>query len=446
MALKVVILGGGITGLAAAWYVEHFLGNKVSVTLIEKSARLGGWIQTVQDQNFLFEKGPRSMRSHTHDGAAVKLIELLGLQNEVITSSPTAKDRYVWHDDKLIKAPAGILQMLTSPLTRDLVGTFLKEWTRKKGNGDDESVHEFISRRYSPVVAERLINPLVACIYGGDIHQLSIESCFPFLKAWENKYGSIMGGVARQVFKKKSSSPSSLISFRHGMETLPKRLAEQLKGEILLKSEAIRLQASKITLSNGTIIPYDMVISTLPSPVLGKITSIPEIFLPSASIAVVNMGWDKKVLRHEGFGCVFPTRAKLPLLGIVWDSSAFPDQNKSPDQTRITLMLGGNHSPVFPSLSDQTIQSSCLELISSHLNISSPPQAIHIGRAFHAIPHYPVGHKENSIQWKKILKDFFPSLWIAGSPFDGVAVPACLSSARNIAFDVSEFAKKTTPI
>lgn len=442
---NIVILGAGITGLTTAWYLERLLGGKAKITLVEKAPRVGGWIQTLEHKGFMFEKGPRSLRGNAHDGIALELIDLLGLQKEVILPSPSAKDRYVWHEGKLEKAPSGLWQTVSSPLTKDLLGTFLKEWTRPKKENAAESIYAFIARRYSTEVAERLIDPLTACIYGGDIKELSVKACFPFLSEWENLYGSVLSGALRSAFKKGPSSPA-LITFRDGMETLPKKLASLIKGNILLNSEVSRLQSKSITLSNGKSIPYDIAISTLPAHVLGRITSIPEIFTPAGSLAVVNLGWNSKVTDYEGFGCVYPSKAELPLLGIVWDSSAFPSQNKHPDQTRITLMLGGSHSPVFPSLDDETIQRTALDLVNTQLKISLFPEAIHIGRSFNAIPHYQVDHKKNSQDWKKILKDFFPNLWVAGTTYDGVAVTACLSSARNIAFDVSEFAKKPTAI
>lgn len=444
MPHKVVILGGGITGLTSAWYLEHFLREEVEVTVIEKSGRLGGCIHTVNEGNFLFEKGPRSLRPHSYGGIALELIESLKLQDEVIASSPFAKNRYVWDEGHLLKAPTGILEVFSSPLTKGFIGTFFKEWFRKKKTKADESIFDFFSRRYSSTLAKKLVDPLVACIYGGDIHQLSVQACFPILKEWEEQHGSVLSGAVRQVFCKRTSS--TLISFKNGMESLPSRLAMELKGTIALNSEVERLTSSSVILKSGKELSYDSVISTLPGHALGKITRIPEITLPSGSITVVNMGWNRKVLNNEGFGCVIPSYSQLPLLGIVWDSSTFPQQNHHPDQTRITLMLGGSHSPTFSSLGNQDIQKTCLELTNSLLGISLLPDNIHIGHAINAIPHFPVGHRENTANWKKILKDFYPHLWLAGPLCEGAAVPQCLQSARNIALCVTEFAKKSRPI
>ncbi len=444
--MHVVVLGAGITGLTAAWTLVKHLKGRVRVTLIEKSNRVGGWIRTDRVDGFLFERGPRSVRASGQGGAALKLIEEIGLKDEVLFSSPEAKKRYVWHEGRLECAPSSLWQAFRSPLTKDLVGGFLREGLRKKGSLQDESIYDFIARRYSAELAERLIAPLTACIYAGDIRCLSIRACFPFLKEWEEEHGSILGGAFKQIFKRRSATPRGLISLKQGMESLPKALMNRLDSVVLFQREAVRIynhgSSIVVELSNGQHIEADHLICTLPAEGVSKLLDLPQMAVPSASVAVVNVGYNSQVLNNKGFGCVFPARARTPVLGVVWDSSAFPEQNSHPDQTRLTLMMGGSYDPAIIEQTDETLAKTALEELKLHLGVDTPPAALSVFRAKHAIPSYPVGHCERVEETRGYLKKTYPKLSVIGTAWEGVAVGACIAQGDRIGQSIVEFAKK----
>lgn len=443
--MRIIVLGAGITGLSTAYFLEQRL-NKAEVVLIEKQPRTGGWLRTTHKDGFLFESGPRSFRTSGHGNNVLELIRAVGLGNDLIGCSVAAKKRYVWHNDALHSAPTSIWQLLTSPLTRDLIPALIAEPFKKQGS-KDESVYDFIERRFSKEVATRLIDPLTACIYGGDIHALSIKACFPQLKEWEEEHGSLLLAGLKQLFRKRTPSKTSfsLAALKKGMESLPQAITRQLKGKVLLSQEAMTIESHKqaigVKLADGSVLEADAVVSTLPPQSLAQLTDYTEDGLPSASIAVVNVGWNQQTLKEQGFGCVFPSRSQSPLLGIVWDSSAFPQQNNHSQQTRLTLMLGGIHYPEVMELSEEKLISLSAKLLNQHLAIAKSPDATLCFRAHKAIPQYLIGHHERALQWKNQLAQKYPRLFVTGTPWDGVAVGACVTNAKQIAESVVEFAK-----
>jgi oxygen-dependent protoporphyrinogen oxidase len=220
-----VILGGGISGLALAWYLKKKYQETIHLTIIEKSSRAGGWIRSIQQQGFLFEEGPRSCRTKGAGIATLELIEELGLENEVIAASPHAKKRYLYTGKQLRCLPQGIISSLFSPLTRGILPALWKEWRKAPEKCEDESIYDFFARRFSPEIAEQFIDPMVAGIYAGDIRQLSLRSCFPQLHRWEQEYGSLTKGMFFDRSRSKEiHSPfvqamksAPIFSFKNGM-------------------------------------------------------------------------------------------------------------------------------------------------------------------------------------------------------------------------------------
>ena len=178
--MKVLIVGGGITGLAAAWYIKK-KNPDCHITLLEKSNRLGGSIQTHRENGLLFELGPRTFRL----GASPKLLQLINDLGLDILISKTDSTRYLLYKGAL-RSSLFFLPMLLPHLFKE---PFIKP-TEKK----DESIYDFAARRFSPKIANTLFDPLALGIYAGDIRRLSMRACFPTLFEWEQKQGSLLKG------------------------------------------------------------------------------------------------------------------------------------------------------------------------------------------------------------------------------------------------------------
>jgi protoporphyrinogen/coproporphyrinogen III oxidase len=450
--MRVGIIGAGISGLAAGWLIKERLRESASVHIFEKSGRPGGWINTVERGGFLFETGPRSFRSKGNSAATLHLIESLGLQTEVISAAPAARNRYLYDEGTVRRLPTTVFEFLVSPLMRGVLPALLKEWFKKCSHRSDETVHSFISRRLSPEIAEKLVDPLITGIFAGDIRQLSIRSCLPMLYQFEQQHGSILKGLWKQRRSPhaisswaQSMQRSPLLTFRKGMETLVQKLAEKLHDEVRYHQKVQSLEAHpdhvSLQLEGKEKIEFDQLILAVPAAaameLLGPYLSCPSISL--ASVATVNLGWPCRILKEEGFGYLIPSRAKQDMLGVVWDSSAFPGQNRTAEETRLTVMMGGVHRPELLRLPAQQLIERALEGLRRHLGIKSRPTAEHVTIAHGAIPQYLVGHHQRIELFEKELAErTFSRVHLAGHAWHGVGVNDCVFRASEIALRLKD--------
>lgn len=446
-----VILGGGISGLSLAWFLKK--NHKQStITLIEKQSRVGGWIETKKADNFLFELGPRSCRTQGAGIETLKLIEELGLEEEVITASSAAKNRFLYLDQSLQKLPKGLFSILTSPFKMDFLKALITDLKAPKGIEEDETIFNFISRRLGTSFAHKFIDPLISGIYAGNIHELSLKSCLPLLYRWEKERGSLLKGAFSKKEREKEDvslwvqkiKKKSIFSFKQGMQTLIDALTSQLKGNLLFNCQANYLQIEenriKVKLDNGLELQADHLFFALPPREIEHLlnpynSSLGALFenIPAASVAVVNLGYKKKVLKNEGFGYLIPSMEKEPILGVVWDSSVFPEQNFYQEETRLTVMLGGTQMPNVVESSEQELLKIAQNVLKKHLHIDCQPDSILIHLAKKAIPQYTLGHSTRIQQIEQIVSSLSPRLTILGNGFYGVSVNDCVKQAKKCA-------------
>lgn len=447
---KIVILGGGISGLSLLWYLRKQYGKSASITLLEKTSRAGGWIRTLKKEGFLFERGPRSCRTSGNGKATLQLVEELGLQNQVIAADPSAHDRFLYLDKRLQKVPSSLLSLLFSPLTRKMIPQLMMEWKVPRGIVEDESIHAFFTRRLGVEATDTLLDPLSAGIYAGNIHHLSAKSCFPQLFQWERQYGSLMKGAFFSHFSKNDKPSStftkkmdnvSLFSFKDGMESLPQALGKHLEAHILTDHEVtgLRFHSSGIDLQliNGRTLEADQVYSTLPAHVLSPLIRPPQSTaadllksISAASVAVVSLGYKQKLLSQQGFGYLVPSKEKENILGMVWDSCVFPQQSLLAEETRLTVMMGGTRMFHFSQWNEFDFLSCALEAVSDHLQIQAEPDVVDVHIAHAAIPQYEVGHQQKKIALQAAIEELSPRLTVLGSSFDGVSVNDCIANAK----------------
>lgn len=445
--MRVAVLGAGISGLSLGWFLKQRFGDAVSLSIYEKNNRPGGWISSNWSTGFLFEEGPRSCRSRGAGAATLALIEALGMSAEVIAAAPAAKKRYVYHQGKLCAVP-GILGLLGSPLMRGMIPALWRDWRCPPSTADDESIYDFVARRFSAELAERLVDPLVSGIYAGDIRRLSVRACFPQLPAWEREHGSVLRGLLRS--RKTMSPPLSpfvqhmqrscqIFSLERGMESLVTALAARLEGSLLLNSavDAIAVANGRIQLSvAGETANFDRVFCALPAGEVCRlfkgVLSMPY-QVAAASVAVVGMGWHDAVLDKPGFGYLVPTQERQDVLGVVFDSAVFPQQNRTGSETRLTAMLGGAHHPQVAALSQEKLAALAREAVARHLHIGKEPDAwyIHIAKA--AIPQYMVGHAATVAGIQRDIAKLSPHITLLGNSWHGVAVNDCIEEAAKLA-------------
>ncbi len=414
---SVLILGAGISGLALGWYLR----DQYDVTIAEASNRSGGWIRTYQHEGFLFDCGPHSFRTTGHGAQTLDLIDELGLTSELIAADAT--DQFLFFNGVVQKIPRGIISLLTSPLTRGILLDLLREWHVPKGVGE-ESVQAFAERRLGSTVAARFFDPMVSGIFAGDPSSLSLEACFPRFHEMEQEHGSL---IKAAICGKKKQTPQ-IMSFRRGMQCFTDTLAEGLGERLQTGKEAIKVSFGrdvKVDFSDGSSLTADHLYVAIPAWQLAKLLPIPELgHIPFASVAAVSLGYKRKILPHKGFGYLVPEVEKQSILGVVWDSVVFPQQNQHSDETRATVMMGGVRRSELIDLSDQELTSIACKAVSD-----SQPDASIVMRARQAIPQYELGFS----QLRKQIMDVCPhQCTLLGNSFFGVSINDCIKRAREI--------------
>jgi oxygen-dependent protoporphyrinogen oxidase len=437
---KIVVIGGGISGLTTAWALQQ-KDPTALIFLVEKTARLGGWIYSQRVDNFLFEFGPRSCRSFGNGQATLKLVDMLGIKDQVVFGSEKANKKFLYLGGKLQEVPDGMKSLFLSPLFWKSTPALVREPFVPTSHVEDESIYDFVSRRFSPQVAETFFDPLISGIYAGNIRELSVKACFPFLKEWETKHGSVLKGMFAKKDKpekKGDAKQPSIFSFKNGLETLTQALAERFKGTVLSGCEVTKIenhdQALRVYVGDKYI-DADEVISTVPAQALGNILPHMKDLLSKqkkATVAVVSLGYKKKVLQKEGFGYLVPHKEQQRILGVVWDSSVFPgDEN----ETRLSVMMGGTHFPNLTSCRPEYFIQEAKEGLIKHMGIHDKPDAVQCSFAYDAIPQYFVGHHAWVKEIEQSVQVFSPRLSILGSSFYGVAVNDCIAGALKAAFE-----------
>jgi oxygen-dependent protoporphyrinogen oxidase len=448
---RVLIIGGGISALSLGWFLKKQFAHKIDVQILESKKSPGGQIRTSVQDGFLFEQGPHSFRT-TRSNALSELIEGLALQSAVIEAAPAARNRYIYFKNKLRPLPKGILSLLYSRFSPIIFKALYRDIRAPKsnhGNGlEDESVRSFITRRFGNDAAEYLCGALISGIWAGDISALSANSVFPALKRKEHEKRSLLWSMLTSPRRNKDQAVY-IGSFKQGMGALIDALAGSLQPHIrydaAVDSFICHGDGVAVKLSSGEVLEGDLAVSAVPAHVLaGLIPHAPELRdlllgIRTVPVAVVNVGYRRKVLAREGFGYLVPPSAKENILGVIWDSSAFPQQNHACIETRLTVMLGGAHFPEISTFSDEKLLKLALDAIQKHMGIDVAPDASAVTLMDKAIPQYNIGHENllHQIEWQ--VRALSPRLRILGSSFYGISVGDCIEKAKTTMQEVEKY-------
>lgn len=424
--MRYCIVGGGIAGLSLAWYLQKEQPES-DVVLVEKSDRLGGWIETLSHEGYLFDQGPRSCRPYPAGEALLQLIQELGIQDQLIEASSEANRRYILFKGSLQEVPNSLFSFLISPLTRPLWGKLWREW-RIAPAREEESIYQFAERRLGRHAAETLFDALTIGIFAGDSRQLSLPSCFPTLWRGEQEYGSLTRALWKQ---RKNSSKGKLFSLQKGMAQLVHSLESRLKARICRATSPVALRGNRLHLSDGAHLEADHFFLALPAHAAAKILTdaAPQIAqslqaIPFHSLTLVSIGFAKGVKPPPGFGYLVPRCEGLDLLGMVWDSSVFPQQNSWPGQSRFTAMLRA--SCPHP-------EQVAVEALRQHLGIQQTTDLLLVKQVRQAIPQYLVGHGKRLEELFSAVGRELPQVTLLGSSYRGTSVAECIAEARKLA-------------
>lgn len=452
---NIAIIGAGITGLSAAYHLQK-AGHQV--TLLEKSKKIGGAIQTSTKDGYLIEHGPNSLL--ISDTRVQNLIQQLGLEPELLTADPAAKKRFIIHNGKLNPLPLTPSQALTTPLfslkakLRLLKEPFIKKRDPKNGT---ECFADFVRRRCGQEFLEKAADPFVNGIYAGDPNRLATAHAFPKLWDLEQTYGSIIKGILakRKATKDGTGDPNkiapNITSFTDGMHTLPRALAAALTEGTCTTSATIHSIKHKpesntwfIGWSSATGTTgqgnFDHLIITTPAHKLAKLpledtlidalSKLPDISYPP--VTSILFGFKKSQIKHplDGFGMLSAATEHNKILGALFPSSLFP--NRAPeDHACINVMLGGARNPELARLQEADLKAYVMDELRRFLGIEGQPTFMKIIRWEKAIPQFNLGYSKVLEQITQAERDF-PGLTMAGNYVTGISVPDCILSGIDL--------------
>ncbi len=476
--MNVSIAGGGISGLTTAFYLSQ-MPRIGSITVHEASERLGGWIQTTKDCGVIFEHGPRTIRPVGRQGAnTLELVEQLGLSkkiNPIITGHPATVNRMVYVDGQLCKLPSDLKSLFTrqKPFTKPLVFAGIKEFfTPQKKITDDESLFDFVERRFGHEVAKYAIDPMVRGICAGDARSISAKSFVAGpLFHLEQEYGSIFRGLVKRKLKGQSPkiySSNSVGSnycsriFGHHLAKLglifsefshSQPLVQRARGEkwnvwtieggleTIITTLKERLERDGVQIQMSSPISEDVLnrssftFYTTPAFVTAQCVSQHDLgqhlrSIPYVDVAVINVMFNgTHHVSNPGFGFLVPSSEKnMPILGVIFDTCSFPQR----DCTIFTVMMGGAwFQQLFgtqPSL--EHLESVAVQNLKKIMKIDESPLKV-VGK-IHAncIAQYTVGHAQRVQKMRQMIQKAKLPISLVGSSYDGVGINDAIMSSK----------------
>lgn len=455
---RVAIIGAGITGLTAAFRLEQ---RGIPVTVYEAGDRVGGVIESVRQEGYLAEFGPNSLLETSHKIST--LVRDLGLEPRRLYSDPKAENRYLVRGGRPVCLPASPLKFFGTELfSLNAKLRLLREpFIRRAPAEREETVAQFVLRRLGQEWLDYAINPMIAGIYAGDPHRLSVLHGFPRLHALEQRYGSLILGQIRGARDRKrrgevSKQEAKKVSFDDGLEVLPRALAERLGASLRLKSPVVRLEHSagrwSVTVP-GRLAPvigsHAAVLLAAPAHKLAEIElaaapgltlrPLGDIYYPP--VVSVVLGFRRDAVSHplDGFGMLVPEVERLHILGTLFSSSLFP--NRAPaGHVTLTTYLGGVRAPGLVSESTARLVEVTVQDLRQLLGVTGPPTFQHLVRYPKAIPQYELGYGRFK-QLMAAAERQAPGLFFAGHYRDGISLSDSILSGDAAAERIAAFLK-----
>jgi oxygen-dependent protoporphyrinogen oxidase len=466
---KIVVIGAGISGLACAFRLKQFGLHPI---VLEAAERAGGLIETIRRNGFLFEAGPQCPRFPESVG---KLVRELNLEHEFVPGDPKAK-RYVLRDGRLHLAPFSPGRLLTTRLvnSHSKLRVLAEVFGHSSPPAHEESLAEFVERKFGTEVLDYLVDPFISTIFFGDSRKMGMESAFPALVEWERSRGSLVRGALHVRNSRRSPTGSgalsaathsnsssgnlrvtdalpSLGSFKSGMGTLPEKLSEELKDNIRYGQrigfiEPSRNQGSapngrwEIHLRNSEQITADSLVLAVPAYAAASLLekNTPKLAsllkaIEYAPACVVSSAYERSKVSHDldGFGFMVPRREGLQTICTFWNSSLF--QMHAPEGRILMTSFAGRDvsSGLFTMPEEecaQTIEAENTRI----LGITGSPSDRMVWRSPRALPQYNVGHAKRVTEINDVLAAL-PNLYLAGNFLTGRSIGDCVQIASRIA-------------
>ena len=449
---RIAIIGGGISGLAAAHRVLE-LNQSAQVTIVEASDRLGGTIQTEHHDGFLLERGPDSFISEKPQ--ALALAKKLGLESQIIETNKQYRRSFIVRDGRLRPVPEGFQLLAPSRmwpfLTSDIFSLSGKMrmaadlfLPRKQTNGtNDESLASFVRRRLGEEALARMAQPMVGGIYTADPETLSLRATLPRFLDMEQKHRSLILAMLRQGREQKSGTSgarySLFVSFERGMQVLTEKLT-QIKADFRMGTRAQKLTFDhewRISTDKDEVLEADAVCLAVPAYVAAALLSDVDERLAEklraikyASTATLNFGYRRAAIGHalNGFGFVVPFVEKRSLIACTFSSVKF--SGRAPERhVLLRAFAGGALQPEIFALDEAEMSARVEADLRALLNINDDPRFIQVSKWERSMPQYQVGHLKRVEEIEKLANEL-PRLTLAGNAYRGAGIPDCIRSGE----------------
>lgn len=481
--MRIAIIGGGIAGLAAAFELEkaRASGSDVEYTLFESRDRLGGVLASENVNGVVLERGPDSFLSEKPAGA--ELCRELGLGDQLVPSNDGNRKTYIVVKNRLVPLPDGLMFLIPTKLVPTALSGLFSPATKirmalellhpPRPSGQDESVAALVERHFGKEAVDRLADPLLSGIYGGDATQLSARTVLPRLVEMETQYGSLTRGMLaahRQMRKKmaamqaasngaggaqgqggaRPSGPRSIFTtLKGGLQQMVDGLEGRLKPEWTRKSTAIdeleREGDGWRVRFDSTSSFYDAVILASPAWAAGKLLATTDAALgdelgaiPYSSSITVNLVFDEAQLGQlpDGFGFLVPAVEGRAMLACTFVHRKFVGRTPT-GKAVLRAFLGGAKNESLLDQSDEVLIATVRRELSEILGVRIigphiPAEAAQVSRWRRAMAQYAVGHQERMKRVQEYVAAL-PGLRLAGNAYDGIGIPDCIRTGRQAA-------------
>ena len=449
---RIAIIGGGISGLSAAFAIEEWRrrGTEVEYMLYESSSHLGGVLRTEHIDGCVVEAGPDSFL--TEKPWAADLARSIGLGEQLIASNDANRKTYILTRGRLLEMPDGLMFMVPTKILPTGMSP-LFSWKTKlritqellhppRAADHDESVAAFIERHYGTEMVDGVADPLLSGVYGGEAANLSVRAVLPRFVEMERMYGSLGRGMlaARKKMRSwKNPAPPVFTSLKSGMQSLADEVVARLTPTSLRSSttvEAIQPSAGSWLVSAGMQSDvFDAVIVALPAHAASSVLRMASHELSAELAAIgytssitVALGYDGEVRRTlpPGFGLLVPRREGKRILAATFVHNKFPHRAPEGRALLRCFFTGANAEDVWP-LSDDQLVSIVRHELQEILGLRAEPLFARVYRWKSAMAQYNVGHLDRIDRIER-LRATLPGLALAGNAYRGIGVPDCVRS------------------
>ena len=447
---RIAIIGGGIAGLSAAFYLEKArrAGANLQWVLFEKSDRLGGVIETERRDGFVIEAGPDSFLSIKPD--ASRLCQELALGDQLIPSNDATRKTYILVKGKLVPIPHGlefmvptrVWPMITTPLfsfkTKLRMATEMFSAARK--DASDESVGDFVRRHFGQEMVDRVAEPLLAGVYGGNAERLSIRAVLPRFAEMERQHGSLVRATLRaKALARPGAKPQPLFtSLKNGMQqmvdafiaALPQVSIRMRQQNLSLRPASDDWQIESAVLSER----FQEVLLAVPAPAAaGLLRQFPPALIEGlakieyTSTAAVALAYDQAEL-PAGHGFLVPRSENRKIMACTFVHKKFA--HRAPDDKKLLrCFFSSSRMPDLLTHSDEQLQQIAQQELREILGLKTEPRFARTFRWDRAMAQYETGHLDRVAEMEKIIAEM-PGFHIIGNSFHGIGVPDCIKSAR----------------